>query len=117
MSAETVGNCDYQWARKWKHKSLWRLGLGGTQSPLANDEAVLVMVADESGMAQCGDPAVGHRTGHELSVHQLGSGVIGAMITVSLRRSGGNDETRIQGGVNGVLRLDDDPQDTSGCVG
>jgi heme-degrading monooxygenase HmoA len=32
-------------------------------------------------------------------VHQLGVWVIGAMIAVSLRRSGGNDETRLGGGV------------------
>jgi hypothetical protein len=30
------------------------------------------MVADEPGVAQCGDHAVARRTGHELSVHQLG---------------------------------------------
>jgi hypothetical protein len=38
---------------------------------LANDKAVLVVVPDESDMAQCGDHAEGHRTSHELSVHQL----------------------------------------------
>jgi hypothetical protein len=75
------------------------------------------MVADKSGLAQRGDRAVGRRTGHELSVHQLWVRVIGAMIAVSLRRSGANDETRIRGGVDGVFRLDDDPQDSSGCVG
>ena len=31
--------------------------------------------------------------------------------------AGANGEARIRGGVNGVLRVDDDPQDTSGCVG
>lgn len=70
MSAKTVRNCDYQWACNRKDKSLWRFGFSGTQSPLANDEAVLVMVADESRMTQCGDNAVDRRTGHELSVHQ-----------------------------------------------
>ena len=71
MPAETVCNCDDQRAGNRKDKGLWRLGLSSTQSPLANDKAVLVMIADESGMAQCGDHAVGRRTDHEISVHQL----------------------------------------------
>jgi hypothetical protein len=54
------------------------------------------MVTNESSMAQCGDHAVGS-TGHELSVHHLWVRVIGAMIAVSLPRSGANDETRIHG--------------------
>ena len=67
-------------------------------------------------MAEPGDHAKCRRT-DDLSVHQLCVRVIGAMIAVSLRRSGANDEARIRGGLDGVLRLDDDPQDTSGCVG
>jgi hypothetical protein len=38
---------------------------------LANDEAVLVMVTNEAGMAQRSDHAVGRHIGHRLSVHQL----------------------------------------------
>ena len=75
------------------------------------------MVADESGMAQCGDDAVGRGTDHKISVHQVSVRVMGAMIAMSLRRSGADDETRIHGGVDGVLRMDDGPQDTSGCIG
>ena len=41
--------------------------------------------------------------------------VIGAMITVS--QGIGVPTEQICGGVDGVLRLDDDSQDTSGCFG
>ena len=57
------------------------------------------MVADESGMAQCGDDVVGRGTDHKISVHQVSVRVMGAMIAMSLRRSGADDETRIHGGV------------------